>query len=305
MKIAVVGSYGVGMTMRVGRVPSPGETIVGGAYAAGPGGKGSNQAIGMARLGAQVSFLTAVGADEMAQAARALWQREGVDAAHVVTATAPTMVGFILVDDSGENRIVIAPGALDELRPTHVEEFRSTIAEADMLVVSLEIPLDAVGAALKIAGEEHTRVLLNPAPAAVLPDAYWNLIDYLTPNESEAAILLGLPADHGLDYEELVARLRAGTDAVIVLTRGANGAVIDDRGRVTVVPAIPAHCILDTTGAGDSFTAAFAVALVDGLPLKAAVQQAVAAGSHAVTIAGVIDALPRPQDIRNLMDRLP
>ena len=117
--------------------------------------------------------------------------------------------------------------------------------------------------------------------------------------------MLGLPADHGLDYEELVARLRAGTDAVIVLTRGANGAVIDDRGRVTVVPAIPAHCILDTTGAGDSFTAAFAVALVDGLPLKAAVQQAVAAGSHAVTIAGVIDALPRPQDIRNLMDRLP
>ena len=305
MKIAVVGSYGVGMTMRVGRVPGPGETIMGGAYAAGPGGKGSNQAIAMARLGAEVSLLTAVGPDGMAHTARALWQCEGVDAAQVVTATAPTMVGFILVDDSGENRIVIAPGALDELSPTHVEEFRSTIAEADMLVVSMEIPLDAVGAALKVAHEEHTRVLLNPAPAALLPDSFWKMIDYLTPNESEAAILLGLPADHGLGCDDLVARLRARTDAIIVLTRGAHGAVVNDRHRVTVVPAIPAQCVVDTTGAGDSFTAALAVALVDGLSLEAAVQQAVAAGAHAVTIAGVIDALPRPRDIQNLMGRLP
>lgn len=307
MKIAVVGSYGVGMTMRMGRVPSAGETLVGGAYASGPGGKGSNQAIGIARLGAQVSLLTAVGADSMASDARALWARERVSADHVVTSNSPTMVGFILVEENGENRIIIAPGALDDLTAAHVETFRAQIAEADMLVVSMEIPMDAAAAALRIAREEATPTLLNPAPATALPDEVWGLIDYLTPNESEAPVLLGLPLDHGLGCEELVARLRARTRATIVLTLGERGAAVNDGTATTgtattMVRPIPAARVVDTTGAGDSFTAALAVALVEGVPLETAVLRATAAGAHAVSIEGVIDALPTPRDIQNLIE---
>ena len=301
MKIAVVGSYGVGMTMRMPRVPGPGETLQGGTYAYGPGGKGSNQAIGMARLGAEVALLTAVGPDTMAVEARALWQRERVSADHVVIGVNPTMVGFILVEASGENRIIIAPGALDELTPSHVEAFRDAIRDADMLVASMEIPMDAIAAALRIAKQEGTPVLLNPAPAALLPEELWGLIDYITPNESEAPLLLGLGSDHGFGCEELVARIRVRTSATIVLTLGAKGAAVDSGTGITLVRAIPADRVVDTTGAGDSFTAALAVALVSGDSLESAVLRASAAGSHAVTIEGVIDALPNAQDIQDLI----
>lgn len=301
MKIAVVGSYGVGMTMRVATMPAPGETVSGGAYSAGPGGKGSNQAIAAARLGADVTFLTAIGPDTLADEARTLWNREGVNADHVITGTRATMVGFILVEASGENRIVIAPGALDELAASHVESFRDSIRAADLLIVSMEIPMPAVTAALRIASEVGTRTLLNPAPASALPDEAWQWIDILTPNQSEAPVLLGLKPDHGFTNHELVAQLRDRTSATIVLTLGSDGALVDDGVTSAVVPPITAPKVVDTTGAGDSFTAALAVALIDGQPFDSAVQFAAAAGSHAVTIEGVIDSLPTREDIHNLI----
>jgi len=292
MKIAVVGSYGVGMTMRLQRVPGPGETLSGGEFSAGPGGKGSNQAIGAARLGAQVSFLTCIGDDVLAEEARSLWNRENVDATHVIVGSQPTMVGFILVEDSGENRIIIASGALRELTPEHVETFRETMAQADMVVVSMEIPTDAVVAALRIAKEEGTLTLLNPAPASPLPPEAWNWIDVLTPNQSEGQILLGLDADHGLANLEVVSALRERTNAKIVLTLGAGGSLLDDNSSVATVSAFPVQQVVDTTGAGDSFTAALAVALCEGLSFAESVEFASAAGAHTVTVPGVIDALP-------------
>jgi len=304
MKIAVVGSYGVGMTMRLARLPSPGETISGGSYASGPGGKGSNQAIAAARLGADVYLLTAVGPDVFGDEARDLWRREGVDASHVITATLPTMVGFILVDKSGENRIAIASGALDELTTEHVEMFRETIREADLLIVSMEIPMAAVAAALRISHEEGTRTLLNPAPASQLPDEVWEWIDVLTPNQTEAPLLLGLDAEHGLTPHELFASLHRHTSATIILTLGAAGSLVSDGDTIMAIDAIPATRVVDTTGAGDSFTAALAVALVEGLPLETAVLYGSAAGSHAVTIEGVIAALPSRRDIQNLIGQL-
>ncbi|WP_062207605.1 ribokinase [Streptomyces sp. NBRC 109706] len=294
MKIAVVGSYGVGLTMRVPKAPAPGETVSDGAFDEGPGGKGSNQAIGAARLGAEVSFLTAVGDDDYGRAARALWEREGVDAAQVVTGRAATMVGFILVEPSGENRIAIAPGALDELTAAAVEAFRPAIAEADVLVVSMEIPAAAVSAALRVGRAAGTTTLLNPAPARPLADADWPLIDVLTPNQTEAPVLLGLPDGHGRTDAELVAELRARTAGSVVLTRGGAGALVADgsRGQVAEVPARRAARVVDTTGAGDSFTAALAVALAAGAELTTAVAFAAEAGAHTVSVAGVIPALP-------------
>lgn len=292
MKIAVVGSYGAGLTMRVPLAPEAGETVSGGTFDSGPGGKGSNQAVAAARLGAEVSLLTAVGDDDFGRAARELWRAEGVDAAKVLTGAGATMVGFILVEPSGENRIAIAPGALDELDAAAVETFRAEIAAADILVVSMEIPMDAVVAALCIARQEGTTTLLNPAPAKVLPDQAWALIDIVTPNQTEAPVLLGLDADHGRSEQELVAALRERFDGAVILTRGSHGALLADGDTITTVPpTIPAR-VVDTTGAGDAFTAALAVGIAEGSSLADAAAFAALAGAHTVSIPGVIPALP-------------
>ncbi|WP_433529449.1 ribokinase [Micromonospora sp. CA-263727] len=303
MKIAVVGSYGAGLTMRVPRAPVAGETLSGGRFASGHGGKGSNQAVAAARLGAEVSFLTAVGRDQFGDAARRLWAEEGIDAGAVRTADAATMVGFILVDDDGENRISIAPGALDELTPTDVDGFADRIAEADLTVVSLEIPLPAALAALRTAHERGVRTLLNPAPARALPDEAWEWIDVLTPNASEARVLTGLDPEDTTGAEQLVELLRARYTGTVVLTLGAEGALVDRGGRRTRIAPVAVPRVVDTTGAGDAFTGALAVALTRGDDLTDAVRYAAAAGAHAVGVAEVIPALPGPDDVAALLRR--
>ncbi|GAA5035649.1 ribokinase [Microbacterium fluvii] len=298
MKIAVVGSYGVGLTMRVARMPEAGETLSGAQFDSGPGGKGSNQAIGAARLGAEVNLLTAVGDDDYGRAAFELWAQEKVGSSHVVVSTeAATMVGFILVEPSGENRIAIAPGALDTLDAQAVATFRDAIAAADVLVVSMEIPLPAVVAALRLGRETGTRTLLNPAPAQPLPDEAWPLIDVITPNQSEAPVLLGLDPDHGHDDEDLVRLLAGRTAGSVVLTRGGAGALLFDDGTLTTVAPVRVENVVDTTGAGDSFTAALAVRLAEGASLADAAETAARAGAHTVTTAGVIPALPTRTDL--------
>ncbi|GIJ25681.1 ribokinase [Micromonospora qiuiae] len=303
MKIAVVGSYGAGLTMRVPRAPVAGETLSGGRFASGHGGKGSNQAVAAARLGAEVSFLTAVGRDQFGDAARQLWVDEGIDAAAVRITDAATMVGFILVDDDGENRIAIAPGALDELTPADVDRFADRIAEADLVVVSLEIPLPVALAALRTAHKHGIRTLLNPAPAVALPDEAWEWIDVLTPNASEARVLAGLDPDDATTAEQLIDLLRARYTGTVVLTLGAEGALVDDAGERTRVVPVTVPRVVDTTGAGDAFTGALAVALTRGDDLTEAARYAAAAGAHAVGVAEVIPALPRPDDIAALLRR--
>ena len=298
MKIAVVGSYGVGMTMRLPKFPVAGETLMGGEYDAGPGGKGSNQAIGAARLGADVSFLTAIGPDDFGLAARALWKAEGVNDSCVVTGKNHTMVGFILVDSDGENRIIVAAGALDELTPDHVENFRSHIAQADVFVVSMVLAFPAVLAALKIGREEDVFIVLNPAPAVKLPPEAWSMFDVITPNRTEAPILLGLESNHGLSPEELIAQMRLKTKAKIVMTLGSEGSLVDDGNGIQAIPAFKPNKVVDTTGAGDSFTSALAVAISEGKDFHECVRFATAAGAHSVGIAGVIDALPTREEIQ-------
>jgi len=303
MKIAVVGSYGVGLTMRVPRMPVAGETLSGGTFASGHGGKGSNQAVAAARLGARVSLLTAVGRDRFGADARRLWADEGVDASGVRDTDAATMVGVILVDQEGENRIVIAPGALDELTPADVDAFAGRIAEADMVVVSLEIPLPVAVAALRVAREHGVPTLLNPAPAAPLPDEAWAWIDVLTPNASEARVLTGLAPNEPATPDQLADLLRARFAGTIVLTLGAEGALVDLDGVRERVAPVPVPRVVDTTGAGDAFTGALAVALARGDELTAAVRYAAAAGAHTVGIPEVVPALPRPDDVAALLRR--
>lgn len=312
MKIAIVGGYGVGMTMRVADAPLAGETVAGGELSISHGGKGSNQAVAAARLGAKVALLTAVGADPAADAARAFWASEGIVADRVAVSDRPTMTGFIVVDASGENRIAIAPGALDDLSVTAVESFREDIRTAEMLIVSLEIPVAAAIAALRIAREEGTRTLLNPAPASLLPDDVWPLVDVLTPNHSEAAALLGERREGLDDPVEAARELQKRFGGIVVLTAGAEGVYVDDGADDFRVPAIAIDRVVDTTGAGDAFTAALGVALAEGIALLPAVRLATAAGAHAVTIADVIPSLATRGQLEDFMttarttqDRMP
>ncbi len=298
MRVAVVGSYGVGLTMRVSRLPACGETLSDGVFSTGHGGKGSNQAVAAARLGAEVSILTAVGSDSFGNAACELWREEGVRAS-VVTTDAATMVGVILVEPSGENRIVIAPGALAQLTPADVDLFEREIAEADILVTGFEIPVDAARRALQLARRHGVRTLLNPAPAVPLDAEMWELADVLTPNRSEAALLTGEPV---ATPEACLDAIRARFDGVVVLTLGGGGCLVDTPdGTRTRVPAIVPRQVVDTTGAGDAFSGALAVALARADSLADAVRFATAAGAHAVAIPEVIPALPRPSDIAALL----
>ncbi|MDQ3874533.1 MAG: ribokinase [Actinomycetota bacterium] len=277
-RVAVVGSYGVGLTFELHRVPERGETVTGDTFRADPGGKGSNQAVGAARLGAQVDFLTAVGDDDFGEAALALWRDEGVRADAVVRVPLPTMVGAILVEPAGHNRIVIVPGALSALAPPHVDGFAEPIAAADILLVQLEIPVETAWRALAVAREAGVRTVLNPAPAPREPLAaeMVALADYLTPNETEAASIGGA--------------VSAATS--VVLTLGDEGARIEGEH----VPAFSARPV-DTTGAGDAFNAAFAVALAEGRSDREAVRWGCAAGAHNVEHAGVIAGLPRREEL--------
>lgn len=293
------------MTMRLERIPAAGETVTGGAFTLGPGGKGSNQAIAARRLGAAVDLLTCVGPDRFGLDARELWERESVGAEQVKTGVRPTMVGFILVEPTGENRIVIAPGALEELCPSDVERFAGPIEAADVCLVSLEIPLDTAVAALALAREVGTTTVLNPAPASDLPDEAWPLIDVLVPNEHEAATLCGLdPAAPGgvdppgdLDARQLLRRLQERLPGGCVLTLGAAGAVVGADGARVHLEAATVSRVVDTTGAGDAFSAALSVALAEGRPLLDAARFANVAAAFSVQTAEVIPSLPFRADI--------
>jgi ribokinase len=264
-RIAIVGSYGVGLTVELDRVPDAGETVIGRTFRRDHGGKGSNQAVGCARLDAHVDFLTAVGDDEFGEDATTLWVDEGV-VAQVVVTSAATMSAPILVEPQGVNRIIVVPGALAELSRAHVDEFAGKIAAADVCLVQLEIPVDTALYALEVARHAGVRTILNPAPAPADPIA--PEVDYLTPNETEAASV-------------------RDAKGIVVLTLGERGAQIGD----TRVPAFSAR-VVDTTGAGDAFAAAFAVALAEGLSDLDAVRWGCAAGAHMVEHPGVVPGLP-------------
>jgi len=263
-RVAIVGSYGVGLTVELDRVPDAGETVVGRSFRRDHGGKGSNQAVGCARLGAEVDFLTAIGDDAFGHDAVALWREEGVRAEAVVLPAA-TMTAPILVEPSGQNRIVVVPGALALLGRAHVDAFAERIASADICVVQLEIPVDTALYALEVARRAGVRTILNPAPAPAEPIA--PEVDYLTPNETEIDAV-------------------RGARGTLVLTLGEEGARLGDE----LVPAFPAAAV-DTTGAGDAFTAAFAVALAEGRSDLDAVRWGCAAGAHMVEHPGVVPGL--------------
>jgi ribokinase len=298
MRISVVGGYGVGMTMRLTHAPSAGETVGDGILLVGPGGKGSNQAIACARLGAEVSLLTAIGRDSAACEGTELWDAEGVDSFAVVK-TARTMTGFIMVDESGENRIAVAPGALAQLEVADLDRFLPTIGSSDVLLVSLEVPMTVAVAALEAARRAGVTTVLNPAPVAALPDAAWALADYLTPNTGEGERLAGI--GNKPSRTEIARALSDRTGGTVTMTGGSSRTIVESPSESFTVEALPVEKVRDTTGAGDAFNAALAVAIADGRDLLDAVRFANAAGALAVGVSEVVPSLPRRAAVEALM----
>jgi ribokinase len=277
--------------MKVERLPCSGETLLGTGYRVDYGGKGSNQAVGCARLGAKVSFVAKIGKDAFGDSALGLYREEGVDTRHVIrTAETPTGVGFIIVEAaSGHNCITIDPGANELLSAAEVSEadFRGCKA----VMTQLEIPVAAAEAAMAAGRENGAVTILNPAPVRPLRAEVLKLVDVLTPNETEARVLAGEKPDSSMKPEDLAMRLIALGVKNVVMTLGERGAMMVSSGSVIHVPAIQVSAV-DTTGAGDAFNAGLAVSLAAGARLEEAVRFAVIAGGLAVTKEGVIPSLP-------------
>lgn len=282
--VCVVGSANLDLVATTARLPGPGETVLGRDYAEHAGGKGLNQAVAAARSGARVAFVDAVGADEPGARLRAVLAADGIDDAHVSTASAPTGRAMILVDDSGENSIVVVPGA------NATVALHAPLPRARVVLAQLEVPLATVAAALAAGREAGAVTVLNPAPAAELPPDLLATCDVVVPNEHEVALLGGA--------ERL---LELGCGAVVVTRGGAGVEVIDATGREHV----PAHRVevVDTTGAGDAFCGSLAARLAAGDRLGVAVRWAAAAGALATTVAGAVPAQPTAAAIRALLAR--
>jgi ribokinase len=293
-RITVVGSYATGLTMKVHRLPSTGETLLATGYRVDYGGKGSNQAVGCARLGARVSFVAKIGKDPFGEMALGLYRDEGIDADYVrQTPDAPTGVGFIIVEaTSGHNCITIDPGANELLSAADVSQCEALNSSA-VVLTQLEIPVEAAEAAL-VRGRAHGAVtILNPAPVRLLPPSVLQMVDIITPNETEARVLTGRSPEAPADPEDIAGDLIRSGVKQVVMTLGEKGALIVSASYSKHVPAIRVSAVLDTTGAGDAFSAGLAMALGCGASLDDAVQFAVITGGLAVTKEGVIPSLPR------------
>ena len=295
--IVVIGSINMDLVLRVPRMPLPGETLTGGAFRTIPGGKGANQAVACARLSGkvagaqQVAMVGCVGDDAFGATLRAALVGDGIIDSHITTLPGVASgIASILVDDNGQNSIVIAGGANDLLSPAHIDAAQGLIEQADIVVLQLETPMDTVVHAIKLARSLGKTVVLNPAPAASLPDGVLELVDYLIPNEIEAAMLAGVSPE-GADAKALAAALqKRGSDNVLI-TLGAKGVHAALYGGDFTFPAEVVQAV-DTTAAGDTFIGGFVAGLASGMDEAESIQQGQRAAAWSVTKPGAQTSIP-------------
>ncbi len=296
-KIVIVGSFNTDLTSYLDRMPRPGETVGGDKFVTGPGGKGSNQAVAAARLGADVTFIGRVGQDVFAKLAYDIWEAEGVNTDYVIQdPDHATGVAPIFVDSSGENMIVVVLGANLNIQQSDIDSAKDIIADADVLMVQLEINHDMVGYALQVAKDMGVTTILNPAPAAELPEDYVKLADYITPNETELETL------SRSDSDDVIANAKSllTTDSqTVVVTMGSQGAQIVTQDQEQMIGTFNVD-VVDTTGAGDAFNGGLAVGLAEGKSLEEAVKFANATAALCVTKPGTAPSMPQRSDVDTL-----
>ncbi len=299
--LTFMGSFIADLTFAAERLPGWGETVFGSGFRIGPGGKGSNQAIAAARLGAQVCFIGAVGTDAFGDLARRTWAAEGIDTSLCRDVAATTGSAAIVVHpDHGENAIVVDPGSGLLLTVQDVQRAAARIAESALFVTQLELAVDAVSRGLAIARFAGVPTILNPAPARPLPDEVYRFVDYLTPNESEASALAGAPVGTPDDAVRAAQTLMTRGVPNVVVTLGAQGAVAVGPGVCEHVPAFAAGPVVETTGAGDAFNGAFAVALSRGVGLIEATRFGCRVAGISVTRPGTAASMPRAEELSDL-----
>jgi ribokinase len=312
-RVIVVGSVNIDLVVSVDRLPSVGETVIGGRFARHHGGKGGNQAVAAARLGAETHFVGAVGGDAFGRDAREALEAEGIGLAGLTTIDGEsTGVALILVDARGENSIAVAGGANVALTPAHVREAFARLdpVPGDVVLVGHEIPTACAREALRLGRTAGATTILNPAPAGGLDRSTFGLADVLTPNRGELAVLVAAEGRQvgrvsaGMDQPDRAARTLldrnaegAGASRAVVVTVGRAGAILVEHGRPTIDVPAPQVAAIDTVGAGDTLNGALAAGLAVGLPLDDAVRRAVAAASLATTRAGAREGMPTTTDL--------
>ncbi|WP_333818096.1 ribokinase [Tabrizicola sp.] len=302
--VVILGIFNADTSYRAERLPKIGETILGQHFVLGPGGKGSNQAVAAARAGGRTHFITRLGADDFAKVARTTWEEAGVIPEVTVDAESHTGAAFIFLEAAtGNNAIIVASGAGGRIAPEDLDARADLIRSAAVFVTQLEQPIPAARRGLEIARAAGVTTILNPAPAAALDDAMLALCDFITPNETEAETLTGLPVTTLAEAEQAAAALIARGVGAVIVTLGSNGALYRDRTRSVHVPVISAGAVVETTGAGDAFNGGFAVALSEGKDVIEAVRFGAATAGISVTRAGAAPAMPSRDEIEALLTR--
>lgn len=297
-KIVVVGSTNMDMVVKTDHIPVPGETVLSGSFFMNPGGKGANQAVTIARLGGDVSFVGKVGNDIFGKQAEQLFDEEGINIFYLLSDDElPSGVALITVDEAGENSIVVASGSNANLLPADIKEALPTIEEADYLLMQLEIPMETVLFVAEYAHAHHTKVIVNPAPMNKLTPELLQQIDILTPNETEAGKLAGMKVCDMKSAKEAAQLICKMGVKNVVITMGSSGAIIYREGQTIVhVPSKKVEA-LDTTAAGDVFNGALTVALSEGKDLKEAARFACEVAAISVTRMGAQSSIPYRNEV--------
>ena len=300
-KIVVVGSSNMDLVVKSPRIPSKGETILGGDFIMTPGGKGANQAVAAAKLGAEVYFVAKLGDDIFGRQSLSNFQKVAVQTEYVVqTKEAPSGVALITVDDAGDNVIVVAPGANLELSPDDVKKAQSAIASSGAVAAQLEVPLETVEFAARLANDAGVPFILDPAPAQKLNNEFLRMVDVLTPNETEAEILTGIEVtDENTAMVAAKDLLERGVKAVI-LTMGSKGYVLATKDGAEFIPAVRVDAV-DATAAGDAFTGSLGVGVAQGKTLKEAALFANYVAALSVTKMGAQSSMPDAEQVEDFM----
>lgn len=302
--VVILGVFVADTAYRAPRAPRMGETILGSDFKLGPGGKGSNQAVAAGRLGADVTFVTRLGRDPFADMARATWKDAGVKPAVIETPESYTGAAYIFVEETtGNNAIIVCPGAATLISPADIDGNAALIRSAGVFVTQLEQPIEAALRALEIAREAGVTTILNPAPAATLPDRIYALGDYLTPNETETAELTGMRVESVDDARRAGDRLLSMGVGTAIITLGDKGALLHTKGQSEHVPALKAGPVVETTGAGDAFNGGFAAALARGTSPLEAVRFACAVAGISVTRPGTAPSMPSLAAVEALLGK--
>ena len=295
-KILVLGSSNTDMTVKCGHLPAPGETVLGGTFLTGAGGKGANQAVAAARLGGNVEFICKVGCDAFGDSAVEGYRKEGIDTSHILRSDLPSGVALILVDKEAENCIAVAPGANADLTVEDIESLSDEIRSADILLVQLEIPVESVLRAVQIAREAGVYVILNPAPACKVPEEIYPCLSLIVPNQTEISAMTGIQVKDSFSAREAVRALLGKGVANVILTMGSEGSTVYSKGQFTHISAVKVNAV-DTTAAGDTFCGALAVGLSEKLSLEKSAGFATRASALTVQKMGAQSSIPYRKEI--------